>query len=325
MKKIFKITIVNLLILILMLLTSEIICLIKVSESDYKNEIRPYIDTQNFKIPNLKFNDYFNKIKENYIERDYNSYFSINEFRKPSEGILYNSTNDNIIIAGCSFAYGKELKYNNTFSAILSDYLKTYKVYNIGLIGASPRETLYILKNYNKYSKYDILPANKNANTKYFIYVYVGDQIRRCAADIYRTSPKFKKYKDQQNLNKLKLNKSNNFILKTFTYKYVSNKFTPRNLSCFNNLFILYIKEIKREVVKIFPNAEFVFFVYTPDNYKDSNTTILEKENIKVIKLNDICNIKISRDKEFMSYDGAHPNKKAWEIIVPALVKKLER
>lgn len=86
-----------------------------------------------------------------------NKFFQIDKFRKPFVGKDYK--NEDIIIAGCSFAQGACLYDDETISAVIAKKFPKYKVYNIGLCGGSQRETLYILRNSQKFKDWNILPS----------------------------------------------------------------------------------------------------------------------------------------------------------------------
>lgn len=331
MKKFFKIALVNFAIIILLVIFTEILCAVFIVKQDQIMYFAGQQSTLNPKIPKLSVSEclmlYYHKIREYYSRFDNENYVNTKDFRKPAEGILYSNKKENIVLSGCFYTYGLALEYNDTFGVILSDYLKKYKVYNIGISGASPREALYILRNYDKYSKLGFLPEDKD-NTKYFIYTYMGDQPRRILFDMYKISPNFKVYKDEQNVKRLEFYRPNNLILRSFIYKMFLNYCIPDDNSYFNNLdylidlYVLYIKEMKREVNKIFPNAEFVLFMYI--NCDDKMMEFLRKEDINVVRLGDISKKTDFFSKEYMAWDGAHPNRKAWEAIVPLLSEKLD-
>lgn len=94
-----------------------------------------------------------------------------------------------------------------------------------------------------------------------------------------------------------------------------------------DNLFYIYIKQINNEIRNNFYNSEnkpceFIIFLYYDDesiNWK----RISEIEGVRVIRLSDITDIDVSNPQFTISETDVHPNAKAWENVVPVLVKEL--
>ena len=85
-------------------------------------------------------------------------------YRKPI--FAKNPNEDTIVLFGCSFTYGSGLKEEQAFHSKLNKYWdKT--VYNYGYPGGSPKEILYILRNWEKLKNH----PNKN-EIEYFIYTF---------------------------------------------------------------------------------------------------------------------------------------------------------
>lgn len=161
MKKIFKIIIINLILLILLLFILECSCFSIQVYKNYKQE------SYRNRTKKEQFIESFNVTKNRYYEK-YDNYFNMEEFRP----ILPNIKNSDfsIILLGCSFTYGNNLQLEETFGSKLSEY--THKnVYNLALPGASPKEMLYILKNENIVNQL----APNNSNIKYVIYTYIKE------------------------------------------------------------------------------------------------------------------------------------------------------
>jgi len=242
-------------------------------------------------------------------------YFTLDNFRKPS-GLKYKKSS--IVLAGCSFTYGEFLKSSETFSYILSKYAE-HPVFNIGLGGASPRETLYILK--NNYFRNKLL---KNTdNIQYFIYTYIPDQLCRLYADVYRRpEPVFLYDKTSRSL---KYFNSKYTIFRSYFYFLISRNIAyniDKNKKF--KLFQIYMNELNKEIQKHFSfkggKTKLVVFVY--DDYIKSRPEFLD-EGIIIINAADIVHENLREDK-YRTADHLHPSAAAWEIIVPQLVKKLE-
>ena len=246
-----------------------------------------------------------------------NNYFQPDEFRKPTVGKDYK--NEDIIIAGCSFAQGACLNDDETISAVIAKKFPKYKVYNIGLCGGSQRETLYILRNSQKYKDWNILPR-ENEDTKFFIFIHFKDQKRRLILTSLRTdSPHFKVKKSKNGEQKLDFYIPKNNIRKTFTYKNLTENlnFSDSILKKLNGLLFLYYKEIQKEIATKYPNAKFVIYDYQ-NNLEENDIKNLENGGIKVIGSD-----KDYRRNPYLAFDNSHPNGRAWEEITDYLGKKL--
>lgn len=108
---------------------------------------------------------------------------------------------------------------------------------------------------------------------------------------------------------------------------YISNKGQEE---LFAN-FIIFMKEVKNETSKKFPNSKFVILLYDDSLYwKDidfinhANWDLLRKEGFYIFDTKELTNKDLSK-KEYKAEDFYHPNAKAWEEIVPPLVQKLKK
>ena len=321
LKKFFKILIVNISILLALFLVSESIFIVLETyrDTDYEYKLKhKNFDEKTPRIPLKVFIKNMLFLAD--IEYRYNTnnnYFQLCEFRKPSVGKNYK--NKDIIIAGCSFAYGFCVGDDETINTIIAKKFPKYKVYNIGLDGASPRETLYILRNSNEFKNWDILP-NENDDTKFFIYIFFYDQKRRLLFTTLRSdSPHFKVTKSKNGEQKLDFYLTKNFIRKTFSYKNLTGKleFPDFILKKLDGLLFLYFKEIHKELKAKYPNAQFVIYDY----YNDLDENIIEnlnKDGIKVIN-GDV----VYYEEQYKTIDHLHPNGRAWEEITDYLGKEL--
>lgn len=318
-KQILKKIAINFIAVLMILLTVEFVTLILKTKNDmeYEHKLKAKdFQSKTTKISIKEFLKYMLfEIDILYFYDTDNNYFRLSEFRKPSVGKNYK--NENIIVAGCSFAHVACVNDNETISAVLAEKFPKYKVYNIGLCGGSPRETLYILRNSQKYQNWNILPENKN-DTKFFIFVYIKDHKRRLEFSIRPDSPHFKVIKSKEEGKKLDFYTPFKDIQRTFTVKYILENQKPSDIMWehLRSLLLLYFKEIQREVKTQYPNAQFVIYDYHED-LRD-NIKELEKYNIKVISRDkDYCK------KEYVTFDDFHPNKRAWEEITDYLNTEL--
>ncbi len=247
-------------------------------------------------------------------------YFSKSEFRTPA-GLQYEAESPDksaIIIMGCSFSYGYTLKNEETFHYKLSEYTKR-SVYNLSLIGGSPREMLYMLRN-KKFLNSGLL---KNRKAQYFIYINIPSHRNRLYANYRQFVPVFKPVNNNTRLKYYR----NFFNDRSFLYYQAMFFYTHHLMNkkkAFNDL-KLYIKEINRAIQNKFDNygspSKLVVLVY--GDFSDDDWSELNDENIIVIKINNILGFDIL-DKQYKINDNMHPNAKAWEVIVPALAKELD-
>ena len=277
---------------------------------DYRR-IRSNVNENNhYSLKSHIYNYSTNFARKNFI-RNY-------DFREQAEN-KYNDS-PSIILLGCSYTYGYKLSNEDSFHYILSEALKS-PVYNLAIVGGSPREMLYLLRNKPILNE-QLKNVDKN-NIKYIIFTYMSDHKKRIIADLYRRSPNFIITKDGNGLQFKRPNPLDNFYISRKIKEYIANKQYQSDDNF--KLLCLYIEEIKKESAEIFKYqghpAEFILLLY--DDY-NNNWDILQQDNIKIIKLNEILDVNIT-DREYqISEKDCHPNKKAWEIIVPQLIKELD-
>lgn len=294
MNKFFRILFINIFIICILIFTTEFICIYlygKVVNNDV-----------------FHFKTHILRAIKSYTN---NSYFQESDFRKST---IKMSDKKPIAIMGCSYAYGLGLKEEETLSTILSN-LTNRSVYNLGVIATSPREILYILRNNELRTKL----LNNETNLEYIIYPYISHHKFRLYTDIkpFTYSPYFK-----QTENGLEYYENNNFWVKTYTYKkFLDLKSNQINEEEAFQLICLYLKEINEEIKKHFPSAKFVILIY--EDYLNKNWGSLEEEDIIIVKVKDLLDIDVKSLQYTISPTDVHPNAKAWQIITPELVKKL--
>jgi hypothetical protein len=215
-----------------------------------------------------------------------------------------------IILLGCSFTYGDALNNDETFSKMLSSYTHS-TVYNFGICGSGVNHAFFILQNDEILDKL----LQKERNIDYVIYTYIEGHENR----LYQVNgqyPYYKITKDNKflyNDNKLRVYSCLYGKVEPYIdlYKYKFDK---------NYIFSLYLTEMFNTIKMKFKNAKFVLFLY--DDMPDSILNNIDKDII-VIKRTDLTDIDIHRD-EYISFDGYHPNKKVWEILVPKISNVLK-
>ena len=294
MKKIIKILIVNLLAVVIFFIAAEFFCIYLLYKGSNEEEY------------GLK--THINQIIKSYMS---NSYFGEGTFRGVSKG---NTNKKSLAVIGCSYAYGSYLQDDETLSFLLRKETDR-TTYNLGVVGGSPREMLYILRDTELREEL----TNSDKDIEFFIYPFISHHLIRLYTDIrmYASTPYFKQTKSG-----LIYYKKNKFLVNSYLYKKILEIIYSKrdDIQAFN-LFSIYMKEINKEIKKHFNNAKFVILVY--EDYHNYDWSGFEKEGIIVLKVSDIAKIDVTSPEYTYSQTDAHPNAKAWAVIVPQLAKKL--
>lgn len=315
MKKTTKIIIYNIIFILFVFLIIEFICFLRLYSfcaSSVSGNKSYSSEEKKDKIP--KLNTVF-KLK--YLK---NSFLDKTDFRRP-QGLKYNDNTKNtspIVLLGCSFAAGYGLNENENFSYHLSEQVKR-PVYNLAVVGGGLRETLYILR--SKKLRTELLP---NINeSKYFIYTYMSSHSDRLYVNFRPHVPNFRYDNSYKTLKYYKDYLNNKTCIVPELMSLYANYFQDKEKTF--NLIKLYLIQIKNVINKNFNNydesTKFIVLVYNDiDNF---NWEELEKENIIVFHTQNLVDVDLSSE-EYNIADKVHPNGKAWEVIVPALVKELD-
>lgn len=162
MKKIFKILnnkstkiiFINILIIVFLLIIAEISAFIiemnvLVKEGAFDNKTTIQKISEMFK--------YYYKTISNYNEEPCNKYL----LREP---IINDNFKKNLVILGCSFAYGHQLKTKETLQYKLANQAK-YNVYNLAMSSTGLRTTLWTLRNKELLQEY--MGGRKKLNILY--------------------------------------------------------------------------------------------------------------------------------------------------------------
>lgn len=300
-KKFLKIFIINFILILIILLIAELYFSVYYTFRVRRlmpEEIIPFISRV---LKSYTVTDYF---PDNYVNFRLVSYPSNPSGKRP------------IITAGCSYTFGLYLQQEETFASRLSEATGR-TVYNLGIIGGSPRELVYILSNDKIRNKF----LNNETDIEYVFYTFISDHLARLYSNIKMNplSPHFKLNKD----GKLEYYKKSRLLQKSYIYRtYSELKYREKTDKESFNLFIIYMKEINQQIKKHFPNAKLVILIHEDD--MGYNWSELEKEGIIVIFNSQIANIDVLSPEYTRSNIDIHPNAKAWEIIVPKIVDYLE-
>ena len=248
------------------------------------------------------------------------------EYREPV-GLDYK--NGNILIFGCSYAYGYKLPMKETFQYKISERLKR-PVYNYSSPGQAPQ---FALMKIRSHTIDDIIKKSD-----YAVLVTISEHIWRvhCNSGGFPLEYAWPRY-DVKN-NKLVYHIPRFSIIETsYLYKYIRKLFFAGILSrsksqiARNYLFDLiklhYI-EIKNDLEKINPNIKVVIIVYAERPYLDwfvfsERWKELEEEGFTVIQVNKYIP-QLRGKKEYMIPNDGHPTGKAWTEITELITDKLK-
>ncbi len=297
-KKYLKILLINIIIILFIVISVEFIFIY----STYK--------AQNW--GNTLFRYHLYRQIKSYVTFQY---FDTQKDFRPSSYPDTPSNKPPLAVIGCSFVYGYKLNENETISAQLSKYTGR-TVYNLGIVGASPREILYMMENDNIRNK-----LIKEA-PEYIIYPYISHHLARLYTDIrfYKPCPYYKLKNS-----KLEYYHKNSLIINSQIYrKILELKYKNITDDEAFGLFCIYMKQINEEIKKHYPNTKFVILIYE-DNVPDThhNWNLLKDYGIIVLNASEIAGENIYTTPYFIAPNDTHPNAKAWETIVPALSKEL--
>ena len=247
------------------------------------------------------------------------------DFRKP-EGLNFKKSP--IILFGCSFTYGDGLNVEDTFSYKLSKKAKR-PVYNYAMQGWGLQHMYYIL-NLDKFYKQQPEPS-------YVIYTLINDHY--CRLHKYQFAP------------------PNSYILLRYKYtdgkfkqiyphfrplwglysvnliqNYINDKYTFSNINYEKNLneYYLMLKESKKLLNQHYKNTKFVIFIYRDNNdfkymFTDNDKFMAKLHDDGFIVIDSaqlLPNIDL-KSSAYITIDNCHPSGKAWDLIVPAIVKTL--
>ena len=245
----------------------------------------------------------------------------------------FSSEKSSILLLGCSYTYGHGIHLSKNFSSQLQKYTNR-KVYNISYMGGGFDEMFEMQKDLSVSGFY------KNMiEPEYVIYTLMANHIKRFTSNNISSYllEKSLENKDNSFLDKLKfyllkLATVRLFVVREFSKDEINN-IVPYQKWIFNKMYL--------KVKDNFPNSKFIFLIY--QDLKNVETEMFSEieyetlkpafwsdldKNISIITTEELVGDSIKNDEYKLSFDEfqtpAHPNEKAWELIVPALVKKLQ-
>ena len=305
-----------------------LVCLIFIGFDAYtfyncsKREIH-YTDFKSF------YKRYVNFYKVQFSSKDktyfYNQYI-LGKF--PNGDAFYKSVVNSdsplepILLFGCSYTEGYKIPERSAAHEVFGRYTQR-PVYSRAKGGFGTDLMLYQLQNEDFYK---IIPK-----PKYVIYTFICDHYRRmkmpCMPYLHCLYDIFYKIKND----KLELMKNQNkicfFSLTKELIFYLF--FQEKNNSYKNsvkNLMLSELLECNRLIKAHWRDSEFIIFVYTQKyNPLEELTDKLKENGIKVIHRRNVAPFDDSDERYTLSKTDEHPNEKAWEYIVPLLMKYIEK
>lgn len=309
--KLIKILAVNLLIIVIILISYEFYCVRKWNI--------PLLNYYNITFRPMSADEYFSRL---YNHETVANAFAVSLRREENT----ESDKAPIIIMGCSFARGFELKRTRTPSAILGK-LTGRPVYNYGGDGWGLNQFLYQLR---RDDFYKIKRGCANIDPEYVIYIIMQDHVNRIPR--FKVQPEGIEFQPHfEVVNSHLVERKPRFyehlcMCLDFQMSYNINKPTISY-----DRIKLYFEEAQAEIHKHWPNTKFLVLIYpVADEYKVPHNYLnfeedLEKNltGIKVINLNKLTGIDLTQKEYSLGYDY-HPSSQAWDIIMEKLVKELK-
>ncbi len=326
-KNIIKIIILNIILLVIIIFIADYSIYLKFKQDYIKN-----LDSESLKLyPPISYIDNYksNYSPQSYIFQKINknnfNYFRNNIYNK-------NYNNKSIIFFGCSYTFGAQLSDEETLSNKLAKKLNI-NVYNFGICASGIQHMLSLLQNNIFYNLIKEEP-------QYAIYTIIPDHFGRLQKYIFPSPMMANGINLQYELKNSKLKKryiplnlfSKSFLVKSIYYQIDTkrNDFEP-NIKEQNNLLAYYIFTESFQILKKkYPNIKFIILRYeTEEDLAEEyeNEKIwenLKKQGIIIINSSDLIGRKYKYASEDTCEDNYHPSEKAWDLLIPKLIEKIE-
>lgn len=315
MKKIIKISLLNILLIITILGICEFLI--------YKYNVG--VKTRE-NIPQTNINEFTYKTYFPTYMTDLENFFDGREGfsgRKP-DGIEYKNKKP-IVLFGCSYAYGQYLDTNQTLSYKLAQKLKQ-PVYNRGIIGGS---LSHLYMQATNESLYKTIP-----DTDTILYIFIYDQARRIFLNYFDVLDKHVlphySVKNGELLSNNYNNKFLNFFNALYTVKEINHLYADfylgdkKNAEKIANLVTLYFVESKKELEKKWNkklNFHILLYEDWPIFYGDLLKEKLEKNGFVVTSTNELTDEDLA-SKKYLMQDNHHPTEAAWDLLTPKIIEK---
>lgn len=314
MKKFIKILGINILILPLLLLITEI-AIWKIESIKLEKETNERQE--------IKFHKGINQHR---LEPNFFPNTSLNYGRLP-EGLEYK--NKPIVLFGCSYAYGYNLEREETLQYKLAKMTKR-PVYNQAFTGWGVQHMLYQTELDSFYEKI--------SEPEYIIYTLIDDHTRRaylmsfCAANFLHETLNLRYEEKDGQLVEIKntapflrfirrlyvTNELNQFFVKQYVSKEKNQE------KCYDFIF-KHMLQSKKNMEKKWKNTKYVILIYNTGKPKETRVLKqkLRKENFIVLDTHQLTKENLF-ERQYMQ-TNYHPTEAAWNLLTPLIVEKLEK
>lgn len=322
-KRVLKIILINLLIFVGLIVCFEYVLYLEISKKaciegpgrGFKNYIPP---KYSFKM--RKFEELYT-ITKHFQKGNYGNL----NMRSP-EGLNY--TKKPIILFGCSFTFGYSLKDEQTFSYKLS-HLSKRPVYNRASGGWGVQHMLYQSRRKDFYSEVK--------EPEYIIYVLINRQLHRLVKKVWwqPSNDLYLHYKEN-NGDLVEDNSPWSFlwfscIIKNYFENVEERNFVSKDFNKSFDFMKLHFLKSKQEFQKHYPHTKFVILKYREMMGSDCSSELLDTERWEelkkagfiVIDTKDLVGSTLCSYNYVLSKEDTHPNEKAWDLVTPALIKRL--
>lgn len=245
------------------------------------------------------------------------------EYTRHLEGTNY--TKKPIVIFGCSFAYGFELKNEQTFSYKLS-HLTKRPVYNRAFPGWGIQ---HMLNQVRQTAFYNDVPE-----PEYAIFIMIKDHFRRLytpsfmsahlLGGIFNLRYEYKNNELEEKYPKGRLQEifQSSYIVQKAEQFYINNiLLNERNCENYLTFAIEHFIESKQAMQKHWKNTKYVVILYQGFKNDELFKQILEDNGFIVISVPNDYYIN-TRDEKYES-DTFHPKEEAWNILTPKIAETL--
>ncbi len=315
MVKLFKIILINLLLIIVALFTLEVIIW---GVENTKIKLRHERIVYSWPV---KFHS---GVKQFFLNLNYFP-DEDKQFGRFPVGVEYKKPP--IVLFGCSFAFGFELQKEQSFHYKLSNLTKR-PVYNRACSGWGIQQMLYQVRMQDFYSK---VPE-----PEYVMYMMIADHFRRLyvlnflsGQLLFEQRNLRYKLKDGNLVQITDKNKYLNILKRLYITSelhnfYVNNFILSKyNYKNYFNFALEHFIESRNEMQKHWKNSKYVVILYQDFYKSDEFIKMLQNNGFKVLFIPSMTDVNL-RAKEYNISDGCHPNEKAWDLLTPLVINKLD-
>ncbi len=293
--------------------------------SNYRIDFNKSQENSNFARAHGNF-PYYMIFGSNHKTEDSHASFHMNRSFRGN----YGSSNvaPSIIVFGCSFAYGSFIQDKETFAYKLANLTKR-PVYNRSIAGWGIQHIYFLTHNETFYEGIEKTP-------EYAIYIFIPDHMRRMrllVAHPFSSGRYYNLTLKNHQLSELKppiYLLYSSYIGKAICEKYTSVKTSPSNMEENWELAEKILVESREALKKRYPHIKFVILKYygvdmNPLPWTDNEIfwDRLKKDGFIIVDSRDLTGTVLNKEED-LARDYLHPSGKAWDKVIPPLIKKLK-